>query len=179
MIKKFGDKTILIRPLSAKDLKRPEKFQEFINSLVEEDAMIYMNIKQTKQQESEWLKDKLKNIRKKKAVTLIAECDGMIVGNTGIALGNFRQSHVGEFGITIRWGYRGVGLGSFLMGRVIKLAEKELKPKPKMLELGVFAGNAPALRLYTKMGFREVARVPKALQYKGKLINRIIMTKKI
>lgn len=179
MIKKFGDNTITIRQLSPKDTNMAVKFKNFLNSLVKEDAMIYMNVKQTKQQEIEWLKGEIKKIKAKKEVCLIATSDGIVVANATVTLDSYRKSHIGDFAIGIRWGYRGFGLGTFLMERVLKLAKKELKPTPKIFRLGVLQGNKPASRLYTKLGFREVARIPKELEYKGKLIAEIIMTKQV
>jgi len=179
MTKKFGDNTITIRQLSSKDAGMAVEFKSFVNSLIAEDAMIYMNVKQTKKQEEDWLKAEIKKIKEKQKVCLIAECDGRVVANTGVSLCDYRKSHIGDFGIAIRWGYRGFGLGTFLMTRVLKLAEKELKPRPQIFRLGVLPANKPASRLYTKMGFREVARIPKELQYKGKLISEIIMMKKV
>lgn len=179
MIKKFGDKKITIRKLSNKDLKQPEKFQDFLNSLIEEDAMILMNTERTKKEEFEWLKSKLSKIRKKKEVALIAVCDGMIVGKTSITLESQRKSHIGGFGIGVKQGYRGIGLGEFLMKEIIKLAKKELKPKPKIIQMDAFFNNKPARRLYKKMGFKEVAIVPKEYQLKGQLTSSVIMVLEI
>lgn len=61
------------------------------------------------------------------------------------------------------------------MRETIKLAKKELKPKPRIIRLSVFANNKPAIGLYRKIGFKKVASVPKQLQYKGRLIDEIIM----
>lgn len=43
----FGDKKITIRKVAKSDLKNAKKFQDFINSLVEEEAKILMNKKLT------------------------------------------------------------------------------------------------------------------------------------
>jgi len=57
------------------------------------------------------------------------------------------------------------------------LAKKDLKPKPKIMKLTVFENNLPAIRLYKKMGFKRVARIPDELQYKGELIAHLVMLK--
>jgi len=41
--------------------------------------------------------------------------------------------------------------------------------------LEVYVNNEPAIKLYKKMGFKRVARIPKHIQYKGKLIDEFIM----
>ena len=171
-------KNIKIRKLSLKDLKKVKEFQKLVNSLVEEESMILMNKKKTLKEEKEWLKENLKNLKKKKEVCLLIEDDGKIVGISDIKLRKERQNHVGEFGISIEREYRGMGLGRRLMAEILKLAKKELKPKPKIIRLSVFSTNKIAQNLYKKF-FKKVARVPEQIQYKGKLVDEIIMIKKL
>lgn len=174
-IKKFGDKKITIKKFSKKDLKNAKKFQYFINSLIAEKAQILRNKKLSLKEERKWLKETLGGINKHKKVLLVAECDNKIVGTTGIDLDKGQKSHIGNFGITIRNGYRGIGLGKYLMKEILKLAKKELKSKPKIIRLSVFSTNKPAINLYKKYGFKQAARIPKQLQYKGKLVDEIVM----
>lgn len=173
--KKINNKEIIIRHLSKKDLKQVKKFQTFINSLVKEDVQIKINKKKSLKEELNWLKEHLNKIKKHKAVFLVAEYNTAIIGSTGIDLNRGKKEHVGEFGITIHQDYRGVGLGKYLMGEVIKLAKRQLKPKPKIIRLSVFSTNKPAISLYKKMGFKIVAKIPEQINYKGKLIDEIIM----
>jgi len=86
---------------------------------------------------------------------------------------NLRQSHVGEFGISVRKEYRGIGLGKYLMKTTLKLAKKRLKAK--IIRLSVFENNRVAQNLYKKFGFKKVAKIPKQIQYKRKLISEIVM----
>ena len=175
----FNAKTITIRKLSDKDLRNVKKFQEFINSLIEEKPMILMNKKVSLKEEVGWLKSRLEKVKKKNSVVLVAEYNNVIIGNCHIDLQRGRSSHVGEFATSIRNGFRGVGLGKYLMGEIIKLARKELKPRPKILRLSVFPINKPALALYKKFGFKSVARIPKQLEYKGKLMDEIVMIREL
>ncbi len=171
----FGDKKLTIRKLSKKDLRNVKKFQDFINSLVAEEAQINVNKMKSLKEEKKWLKEELQKIKNKKRVSLVAESDNKVVGTTGIDLSWGRQSHIGNFGISIRNGYRRIGLGKYLTKEIIKLAKKELKPKPKIIRLGAMSINKPALVLYKKFGFKKVAKIPKQLEYKGKLMDEIIM----
>jgi len=173
--KSLGGKLIKIRAFSQRDLRNVKKFQNFINSLISEDAKILLNSKKSKKEERAWLKDKIKNVARKKEVALTAEHNRKVIANTGIDLDLFRKSHIGNFGISIREGYRGIGLGKYLMAEIIKLAKKELKPRPKIIRLSVFSNNKPAISLYRKMGFRKVAVIPKQYQYKGRFVDEIIM----
>ncbi|MBZ1345263.1 MAG: GNAT family N-acetyltransferase [Candidatus Nealsonbacteria bacterium] len=171
----FGSKKIKIKKLSKVDLRNVKKFQDFTNSLIKKNDQILINKKFSLKEEKKWLNGEVKQIKSRKTVDLVAECDDKIVGTTGIDLSKGRQNHVGIFGITIRNGYRGIGLGKYLMKEIIKLAKKELKPKPKIIRLSVFPINKPAISFYKKFGFKRVAKIPKQIQYKGKLLDEIIM----
>lgn len=173
----LGGQKITIRQLYKEDLKNAKQFRDFINSFVREDAQIMINKQCTLKEEEGWLKGKLDDVRKKKTVFLIAEHKNTIVGTTEIDLYIWRKNHIGNFGIIIKKDFRGIGLGACLIKEVIKLAKKQLRPKPKSIRLDVFSTNKPAIELYKKCGFRIVARVPKQIELKGKLVDEIIMLK--
>lgn len=173
--KVFNGKKITIRQLSKKDLRNVKQFRDFINSFVEENAQIMMNEKVSLKEEAKWLKEKIENIKRRKVVFLIAEHNSIITGTIGIDLSIWRQSHIGNLGITIKKAYRGMGLGNYLMREIIKLARKELKHKPKIIRLSVFSTNKSALNLYKKYRFKKVAIIPKQIEFNGKLVDEIIM----
>jgi ribosomal protein S18 acetylase RimI-like enzyme len=62
-----------------------------------------------------------------------------------------------------------------LAKEVIKLAQKKFEPTPKIIKLEVLINNTPAQCLYKKIGFKKVARLPKQIQYNGKLIDELVM----
>ena len=171
----FDGKKIVIREFSGKDLGNVKKFQTYINSVIGEEALINLNKKLSLAQEKKWLEEQLSKIKSRRSVYLIAETNNMVVGTTQIFLNEGRGEHVGNFGIVIKKGYRGIGLGTYLMGEVIKLAKKKLKPKPKIIKLDVFPINKPAIGLYKKYNFKKVAVIPKQRKYKGKLYGEIVM----
>jgi len=175
--KTFGDKKITIRKPVKSDARNLKKFQDFINSLVREEAMILMNEKVTLKQEKDYVDSMLKSARNMSRVYLIAEHGNKIVGNASVELEKWRTNHIGKFAIAIADGYRGAGLGNYLMSEVIKLAKKKLSPKPKIIQLRVYSNNKPAVNLYKKMGFKIVAKLPKQIQYKGRIIGEYIMIK--
>lgn len=174
--KTFGGKKISIEPFGKKDLQCARELQIFINSLIEEGAKILMNKKQTLKDEQEWVKKVAKAVRNKQRVTLMARDGNKIVANTEIEMRAFRQNHIGKFGIAIHKDYRGIGLGKYMMAEVLKLAKKHL-PGLKVFWLDVYENNKPAIALYKKMGFKIVGKIPKQIQYKGKLIGEYIMIK--
>lgn len=175
-IKTFNNE-IIIRPPLKGDLPVARKFQSFINSLVEEKAMITTNRKMTLKQEIGFLKNELKQVKNKKVIKLIAEDKEkkIIAGMASTRLNSGNQGHVGILGILIAKNYRRMGLGTFLMREIIKSAKKELKPRPKIIRLSVYHTNKPALKLYKKFGFKKVARIPRQLQHKGKLLDEVVM----
>lgn len=172
---KIQDKEITIRKLAPKDINHPEKFQKHINSFLKEDAMLLLKTKKGRKEEIEWLRGRIKEVKQHKTVYLIAEINGEIIGACHVALFRERMDHIAGFGIAVKQGFRGFGLGKYLMESIIKMAKTELKPKPKIIELEVYECNKPAIALYKKMGFKQVAKVPNRIQYKGKLITEIIM----
>jgi len=178
-IKILKGRKIRIENLSRKDLKLVKSFLDYINSLIEENAQISFNKKFSLKEERKWIEEEVKNIKKKKEIVLVAKDKNKVVGITNIQLRRGRQDHVGELGISVRKEYRGMGLGRYLMREILKLAKKELKPKPKIIRLSVFSTNKIAQNLYRKMGFKIVAKVPKQVQYKGKLVDEIIMIKNL
>lgn len=178
-MKKENIETIKIRKIAQKDLKRAKEFQNYINSLVKERAMILLNKRKSLKEERDWIKSNLKNIKNKKGAILVAEDKKKIVGISSIELRGDSQNHVGEFGIAIIKKYRRIGLGKKLMAEVLKLAEKKLKPKLKIIRLSVYSENKVARNLYKKFGFKKVAKISRQLQYKGKLVDEVIMIKEI
>ncbi len=179
MAKRADISKIKIKMLSQADLKRAKEFQKHINSLIKEEAMILLDQKQTLKEEQEWLKNELKNIKRKVQVMLVAQDGNKIVGISEIKLKRGKESHVGELGISVRKKYRGQGLGKKLMAEILKSAKKELKPKIKIVRLSVFPENKIAQNLYKKFGFKKVATIPKQLQYHGKLVDEIVMIREL
>jgi len=179
MENKFGDKIIKIREISKKDLKIVKEFSDFMNSLVDDNAKIAKIKKVDIKEEGEWMVGALKLARSKKAVYIIAEHDGKIVGHSDIKQRKGRWNHVGSFGVAIKNNYRGIGLGECLSRKAIELAKKRFKPTPKFIRLEVMSNNEPAQGLYKKIGFKKVARIPEQLQYNGKLVDELVMLLKI
>lgn len=179
-IKKFQKKKITIRFLEQADIKKAEKFRKFINELIDDEtAFIKMKTKKTLKQEKEWIGDNLKEIKKHQTVMLAAEENDKIVAAISISLKPERQSHIGEFAISMLKDCRGIGLGKYLMKEILKLGKNKLKPKPLMIRLGVYSTNKIAVSLYKKTGFEIIAKIPNQFNFNGKLFDETIMLKKL
>lgn len=168
-----------IRKIEKSDLNKARGFQKLINGLVAEEAKILWKEKLSVKTEKDWLEKLLKETKRKSKVYLFAYDGNMIVGSVAIGLQTQRRDHIGEMDILIANGYRGMGLGKYLMLEIMKLAKKELRPSPKIFQLEVYENNKPAIALYKKMGFKIVGKIPKQIQYKGRLIGEYIMIKNI
>jgi ribosomal protein S18 acetylase RimI-like enzyme len=149
---------------------------DFINSLVEEEAMILMETKQTRKQEVDWLACALSNMEKDRQVRVVAEVDGRMVGQCEIALGAGRKSHLGTLGISVKQGYRDVGIGQELM-REAERHGGRLGVEKVLLE--VFATNERAIHVYEKMGYSVVGCVPGAVKHKGEYVDALYMVKEV
>lgn len=88
---------------------------------------------------------------------VVTDVDGRIVSMSTIEPGDKKRiRHVGRLGISILPDYRRIGLGTVIMEILVEWAAAH--PVIEKLALGAWASNAPAIRLYQKMGFAEEGR---------------------
>jgi len=177
----------IIRCFTAKDgreviLRTPrwedlDDLMELINSLIEEGADIEYDVKQTRDEEVDWLSKAIAQLEKGNALYMVAEVEGKVIASSSVTKRRFScEDHAGNLGIIIKSGYRGVGIGTEMMKTLIDQARKM---GLKILTLTVFATNKIAIHVYKKVGFKEVGRIPKAIYRNEKYIDRIIMVKEI
>lgn len=84
---KDGRRVILMTPMW-EDL---DDLMELINPLVEEEALIVINRKVTREEEAEWLSEHLVNIEKGRAIVVTVEIGGKVIGNSEVTkLGEIR-----------------------------------------------------------------------------------------
>lgn len=89
----------------------------------------------------------------------VALVDEDVVGHIGFEVCvNPRRRHVASFGMGVKDGVAGQGVGSALMSTVIELADKWLNLK--RIELTVFVDNHRAINLYKKFGFEVEGESP-------------------
>lgn len=146
-----------------------------INSLVEEGANIIVDKRVTRQEEIEWLSKALARSERDEAFYLVAEVDGRVVGNSELTRETGgRDSHVGRLGIAIREGFRNLGIGTEMMKALFEQARVW---GLKGVTLGHFATNERAHRLFQRIGFVEVSRIPKKFLKDGRYTDEIVMVK--
>jgi len=149
---------------------------EFINSLVDEGSDIAKEIRVTRGEEADWLGKRLASMEKGELVAVVAEVDGKMVANAEVGCRRGNMSHVGDIGIGIRAGYRGIGIGTELMRLLI---EQSRRMGLKIVVLDVFETNKSAKGLYEKTGFTESGRIPKGICKDGKYIDLIRMVQEL
>ncbi len=165
-----------IRSINKTDAK---KLQEYINTLSKEQTFImYQGEQQTLKEEQEFLDKQLKAIEEKKAVHLVLELNGKIIGGAQLNLKRLVCSHVGHIGIGILNGYRNQGIGRIFLTALLNEAIKEIL-ELKIIDLTVYEMNERAKHLYQSVGFIEYGRLPGGIKYKGQYIDEIYMYKNL
>lgn len=165
---------VILRTPKWEDL---EELLELINSLVEEDAEILIDIKLSRDEEAGWLSRTLVQLEKGNKLHIVAEVDGKVIASSGINKRRYGcEKHVGDLGIIIKSGYRDLGVGTEMMKTLIDQARIM---GIKILAFDVYATNKREIHVYEKVGFMETGKIPKRYYKKGKYIDAVIMTKEI
>lgn len=111
------------------------------------------------------------------SIMINAIVDGKVVGNVGLSptADMIKLRHRASIGIAIIKDCWGLGLGTLLMEEALREAKKM---KYYQVELGVYADNERALRLYEKLGFERWGVTKNAFRLKdGAMIDEILMGK--
>lgn len=114
-------------------------------------------------------------------MTYLIYLDGQLVGEMSYQVDpqHLYKKETGTAWISITIGEesaRGKGIGVLAMQY---LEEEIQKAGYKRIELGVFEFNEPAQKLYQKMGYAEIGRIPEFTFWQGKLWTDIRMEKYI
>jgi ribosomal protein S18 acetylase RimI-like enzyme len=164
-------RTVVIRKLRVEDLNG---LLELVNSTVREGAPINRMTELSRTEEAEFLPRRLAEIERGDTIQIIAEVEGELIGNAEIRRHVGRQSHVGTMGMSVKSGFRKIGIGARLMEKIIGEGNKQ---ELKIVTLQVNETNFPAITLYKKLGFKETGRIPKAVYWNEKYVDDIIMVK--
>jgi len=106
-------------------------------------------------------------------IALVAEVGGKLVASSDVGQRTPEypeHNHVGILGIAISKNARGVRLGNALIESLLELSRTA---GLKVIILDTLATNAAARRLYEKVGFVEVGKIPKAIHRDGAYIELI------
>lgn len=110
-----------------------------------------------------------------RSVLLVAEVAGEIVG-----MADFhghpepQRAHSGEFGMSTAQQWRGRGVGTRLLERLLEWAREQHMER---VELRVFSNNTGAIRLYERFGFVTEGRQVNAVRLADGYVDIIFMAK--
>jgi L-amino acid N-acyltransferase YncA len=118
-----------------------------------------------------WLAD-----RDRRHPVVVAAADGAIVGWGSLNRFNPRTAydHVADFSIYVDRGWRGKGVGTQLLDRLIEVAREHGFHK---MVLAALASNTAGLALYTRAGFSRVGVYREHGQLDGRWVDVLIMEK--
>ena len=107
---------------------------------------------------------------------IVAEGQGAVVGWASLNSFNSRKAYdfVADFSVYVERNWRGKGVGSRLLTRLIELARKLGYHK---LVLSAFPWNETGIALYRKSGFRTVGLYKEQGKLDGRWVDTIIMEK--
>jgi len=150
---------------------------EFINKLSAEKTFILLQGEQISlEDETRYLDTALKQIADGERVQLSAFSGDNLIGNADISMIRGPKRHIGDLGLVIADGYRGVGVGTLLMEQLIKEATARIE-RMQMIILEVFGNNPIAMNLYRKLGFVEYGRLPDGIIHREQLVDAVLMVK--
>ena len=114
-------------------------------------------------EERRWFKDLSEGVANGDTVVSVAEVDGQVVGMCEVRTVGRRGSevsHRGDLGIAVDSNYRGIGVGSSLLGATLD----KCKGKFENVELSVFSVNEGAKELYRRFGFKPFGQRPASVK---------------
>lgn len=157
---------VTIRPARIEDA---ESLIRNVNLVGSEEVYIMLDRVEDLEAERRWLEA----FDGRRTVLFVADSAGEIVGSADCHGGTYpKTQHVGDVGIAIRDGWREVGLGRLLMGRVLEWMRAR---GFKKAELAVFATNARARRLYESLGFRDEGARRRHVLIRGTYEDELLM----
>ncbi|MBI2555069.1 MAG: N-acetyltransferase [Candidatus Rokubacteria bacterium] len=159
---------IKIRPATAADA---EAIATIYNQGIEDRVATLETDLRTPNERRQWLA-----ARGPRHPVIVAEAGGEVVGWGSLNAFSPRKAYdyVADFSTYIERGWRGKGVGSRLLTRLIELARELGYHK---LVLSAFPWNAGGMALYQKLGFRTVGTYKEQGKLDGRWVDTLIMEK--
>jgi RimJ/RimL family protein N-acetyltransferase len=117
-----------------------------------------------------------KGIGDRGVLWVLAEIEGELVGSLSLARhrDSEKSKHVRSLAMGVAKEYRGMGVGTVLMGYAIRWARQR---KVKKIVLSVFSTNRKAIALYEKFGFTREGNRRRQFLIDGKYVDEIMMAR--
>jgi len=171
MVNKIDLDKIKIRAIKATD---GSLLKEFENKIIAENLLISRKDKRTTEECNLMANHMYQDLEQGRGVVLIAEYQDRIVGLSSMFFLRQKSGHIGDFGIMLDKNFRHLGLGFKLSQSLINMGKEKLDGLD-LIQLGVFAENKPAIKLYENLGFKVVARIPNKFKYENRYFEEILM----
>jgi RimJ/RimL family protein N-acetyltransferase len=165
-------RNILIRRPTEQDAEGIINYSKLLFSSTDQVLTLLEEYTITVENEKKWINNFQQDPN---AIVLIAEFNFEIIGLLFfIPNQKKKNSHTGEFGVSVHPNFQGIGIGRQLIESLLKWArENECIEK---VYLNVFATNENAIKLYKRLGFIEEGRHIKAIkQLTGEYVDTIQM----
>ncbi len=158
-----------VRPATAADA---EAICQIYNEGIEDRVATLESELRTPEERRQWLAAR----GQRHPVIVAKTADGTVVGWGSLNAFNARQAYrfVADFSIYVERDWRGKGVGSVMLKRLIELGCEHGYHK---LVLSAFPTNDGGMALYTKLGFRTVGVYKEQGQLDGRWVDTIIMEK--
>ena len=169
MLSSLPMNALRIRPATADDT---EAICRIYNQGIEDRVATLETERRTPEERRQWLA-----ARSPRHPVIVAEtADGPVVGWGSLNAFNPRAAYrfVADFSIYVERAWRGQGVGSVVLKRLIELGREHGYHK---LVLSAFPTNDGGMALYTKLGFRTVGVYREQGQLDGRWVDTIIMEK--
>lgn len=115
----------------------------------------------------------IRRLDHRRTLFLVATVDRQLIASADIERGRqAKNAHTASLGISIRKGFRRLGLGKAMMEDLLRWARSEGVRK---VTLGVFATNGPAIALYRGLGFAEEGRLKGQVILDGVPVDELLM----
>jgi len=159
---------VRVRPATAADAA---SICEIYNQGIEDRLATLEAELRTPPERREWLQ-----ARGPRHPVVVAEQDGRVVAWGSLNAFNPRDAyrHVADFSIYIERGYRGKGVGTVVLTRLVELARELGYHK---MVLSAFPFNAAGMALYERLGFRTVGIYKEQGLLDGRWVDTIVMEK--
>ncbi|PSO08587.1 hypothetical protein B9Q04_04800 [Candidatus Marsarchaeota G2 archaeon BE_D] len=124
-------------------------------------------------EEAKWFADLYASILDGDCVAYVAVVDGSLVGLCEVCRRSKKSelSHIGVLGVSVKKGYRGMGIGEALIIRTLD----GCRGKFEAVTLAVFSNNTSAKRLYEKLGFKLYGKLPRGIKRGGEYVDEELM----
>lgn len=115
--------------------------------------------------------------RQENSVILLAWAEGRVAGLIALRGETHPQeAHVGTIGISVDSDYRGCGIGTLLIERLLLWAAAHGLHR---IEIDAFANNTDAIRLYERLGFQHEGLLRDAISIDGDFVDAVILARLI